>query len=112
MPTGLTLMEAQAPGTRIRGTDTNIGMTIDVPPTQRMVITRGKSWTIPPRSKVSFTVDAPCLEAHKVPPRFTGSDANHHIAGMTENADVRALLKTLQEVEAEISANIAAVDEE
>jgi hypothetical protein len=136
MPSVLTLMEAQASGhiTQIRGTDSSIGMIIEVQNnsneaititsepgtvigskdsrTQRMVIIREKSWTIPPQKKVSITVDALCLEAHKAAPRSTGGEANHSIEGTTENADVRTLLKTLQEVEAKISANITAVDRE
>jgi hypothetical protein len=136
MPRILTLMDAQAAGyiTHIRGNDSNIGMTIEVqnnsdeaititseagtvigsrdPHTQKMVITRGRSWTVPPRSRESITVDALCLEAHKAPPRSRAGEADHSFGGMTDNADVRRLLNTLQEVEAKISANVTAVDEE
>jgi hypothetical protein len=134
MPRLLTLMDAQAAGhiTHIRGNDSNVGMTIEVqndsdeaitirsevgtvigskdPHTQKMVITRGNSWTVPPRSKGNITVDALCLEAHKVPPSSRAGEADHNIDGMTDNADVRRLLNTLQEVEAKISANITAED--
>lgn len=136
MPRVLTLIEAQASGhiTQIRGTDSNIGMTVEVQNnsnegmtirsepgtvigskdshTQKMVIIREESWTIPPQSKVSITVDALCREAHKAAPRSTGGDGNHVIEGMKEKADVRTLLKTLQEVEAKISENIIAVERE
>jgi len=136
MPRRLTLMDAQAAGhiTHIRGNDSNIGMTIEVQNdsdeaititseagtvigskdshTQKMVITREKSWTVPPRSKESIAVDALCLEAHKAPPRSKAGEADHSIDGMTENADVKRLLNTLQAIEAEISANITAEDSE
>jgi hypothetical protein len=136
MPRTLTLMDAQAAGhiTHIRGNDSNIGMTIEVQNdsdevititseagtvigsrdshTQKMVITRERSWTIPPRSKESITVDALCLEAHKAPPRSKAGEAEHSIDGMTDNADIRRFLNTLREVEAKISANITAEDPE
>src|SRR5690242_14993927 len=136
MPTLLTLMDAQAAGhiTHIRGNDSNIGMTVEIqnnsdeaititseagtvigskdPHTQKMVITRENSWTVPPRSKASIAVDALCLEAHKAPPSSKAGEANHRIDGMTDNADVRRLLNTLREVEAEISANVTAEDAE
>ena len=134
MPRQLTLMEAQAAGhvTHIRGNDSNIGMNIEVqndldeaititaevgtvigsrdPHTQRMVITREKSWTIPPRSRESIAVDALCLEAHKAPPSSEAGEANHNIDGMTDNADVQGLLDTLQEVEKKMSDNVRSVD--
>src|SRR5215472_6777918 len=109
----LTLMEAQQAGhiTHIRGNDSNVGMTIEVqndsdeaititsepgtvigsrdPDTQKMIIIREKSWTVPPRSGGSIALDALCLEAHKAPPSSKAGEANHSIDGMTDNADVR-----------------------
>ena len=130
MPRQLTLMEAQAAGhlTHIRGNDSNVGMTIEVqndsdeaititsepgtvigsrdPDTQKMVIIREKSWTVPPRSGGTIALDALCLEAHKAPPRSKAGEANHSIDGMTDDADVMRLVNTVQEVEAKISDNI------
>ena len=136
MPRILTLMDAQAAGhiTRIRGNDSNIGMTIEVQNDsdeaititsesgtvigskdshmQKMVITRERSWTVPPQSKGSITVDALCLEAHKAPPSSRAGESDHSIDGMTGNADIGKLLHTLQAVEEKISANITAEDSE
>ena len=134
MPRNLTLSDAQAAGyiKRIRGNDSNIGMVIDVqnesdeaitftseagtvigskdPNTQKMVITRGSSWTVSPRSTESLTVDALCLEAHKAPPRSDARDTDHSIGGMTDFADARKLLKTVEQVESEVST-IASLNE-
>jgi hypothetical protein len=132
----LTLMEAQAAGhiAHIRGHDSNIGMTIEVqndsdeaititsepgtvigskdPHTQKMVITRGSSFTVSPRSRESITVDALCLEAHKAPPSSQAGETDHNIDGMTDNTDIRKVLGTLHKVETEISANITEWNEE
>jgi hypothetical protein len=134
MPRNLTLSDAQAAGyiTRIRGNDSNIGMAIDVqndsdeaititseagtvigskdPNTQKMVITRGSSWTVSPRSTESLAVDALCMEARKAPPRSDARDTDHSIGGMTDFADVRKLLKTVGQVESEFST-IASLNE-
>ena len=134
MPRQLTLMEAQAAGhiTHIRGNDSNIGMTIEAqndsdeaititsepgtvigskdPRRQKMVVIRGNSWTVPPRSGRSIALDALCLEAHKAPPSSSAGEADHSIGGMTDNTDVRKLLKTVQEVEAKIPAIMTAAD--
>ena len=129
MPRILTLVDAQAAGliTHIRGHDSNIGMTIEVqndsdepitimseagtvigskdPRKQKMVIIRERSWTVPPRSRHDITVDALCLEAYKVPPSSKAAAADHSVDGMTDDADIRRLLKTLQEIEAKFSAS-------
>lgn len=134
MPRNLTLSDAQAAGyiKRIRGNDSNIGMVIDVqnesdeaitftseagtvigskdPNTQKMVITRGSSWTVSPRSTESLAVDALCLEAHKAPPRSDARDTDHSIGGMTDFADARKLLETVGQVESEVST-IASLNE-
>jgi len=136
MPRQLTLMEAQAAGhiTHIRGNDSNVGMTIEVqndsdeaititsepgtvigsrdPDTQKMVIIREGSWTVPPRSRGSIALDALCMEAHKAPPSSKAGEVNHSIGGTTDNADVKKLINTVREVEAEISDNITATDTE
>ena len=134
MPRQLTLMEAQAAGhiTHIRGNDSNVGMTVEVqndsdeaititsepgtvigsrdPDTQKMVIIREESWTVPPRSGGSIALDALCLEAHKAPPSSKAGEINHSIGGTTDNADVKKLINTVQKVEAEISDNVTATD--
>lgn len=134
MPRNLTLSDAQAAGyiTHIRGNDSNIGMVIDVqnnsdeaitftseagtvigskdPNTQKMVITRGRSWAVSPRSTESLAVDALCMEAHKAPPRSDARDTDHSIGGMTDDANARKLLKTVGQVESEVST-IASLNE-
>jgi hypothetical protein len=134
MPRKLTLSDAQAAGyiKHIRGNDSNIGMVIDVqndsdeaitfkseagtvigskdPNTQKMVITRGSSWTVSPRSTESLAVDALCMEAHKAPPRSGARATEHSLGGMTDVADVRKLLKTVEQVESEVST-IASLNE-
>jgi hypothetical protein len=134
MPRNLTLSDAQAAGyiTHIRGNDSNIGMVIDVqndsdetitftseagtvigskdPNTQKMVITRGRSWTVSPRSRESLALDALCLEAYKAPPSSDATGTDHSIGGMTDVADVRKLLKTVGQVESEVST-IASLNE-
>lgn len=134
MPRILTLVDAQAAGliTHIRGHDSNIGMTIEVqndsdepitimsevgtvigskdPRKQKMVIIRERSWTVPPRSRHDITVDALCLEAYKVPPSSNAAAADHSVDGMTDDADIRRLLKTLQEIEAKFSASFVPGD--
>jgi hypothetical protein len=134
MSRNLTLSDAQAAGyiTHIRGNDSNIGMVIDVQNdsdeaitvtseagtvigskdrnTQKMVITRGSSWTVSPRSTESLAVDALCMEAHKAPPRSDARDTDHSIGGMTDVADARKLLKTVEQVESEVST-IASLNE-
>lgn len=136
MAQDLTLIEAQHAGliTHIRGTDSNVGMIIDVrntsdqeiilsatpgtvigsrdPNTQRMVIARRAAWRVPPRTAGSIDVDALCMEAYKAPPSRETGPETHVVEGMVDSTDVMTLLTTVEKIESEISASITSVDED
>lgn len=130
MSTSLNLLDAQAAGCigPIRGKNSNIGMVIEIrndtdepmtitseagtvigsrdPDTQRMVIIRDASWTIPPHTRQPVEVDALCIEAHKGPPIADVDEENHRIERTIDNDDVRKLLSTLHTAESKISAGV------